>query len=190
MAALGAFNKDGHLDHATQIPQKTYQVKSPLVDGWVDLVRRYQDHFNWYAHFTFRPNDRVIGLNRHQTTFIHPESAEKALARLVHGLNRQIFGVRYWKRPQEGIIAAVAWERQKNGNPHAHVLAGNIPENIRRMDVVDHWFEKQGIARVHEYRKGMGAEEYLAKMAYLFKAGHAEIDLLGPLNHLQGPPAL
>lgn len=176
--------------HAPEIPQKPYQVKSPLVEAWVSMIQTHQDQFNWYGHFTFRPNDRVINLNRHRTTFIHPESAEKALRRLLHGLNRQIYGVRYWKRPHEGIIAACAWERQKNGNPHAHVLAGGIPDAIRRMDVVDRWFSTQGIARVHEYRKGMGAEEYLAKTAYLFKATHAEIDLLGPWNQMQGPPVL
>lgn len=172
----------------SSIPQKAYQVKSPLVSAWVELVRTNQDHFNWYAHFTFRANTRIIGLNRQRITYIHPESAQKGLRRLLHGLNRQIFGVRYWKRPHEGIIAAVAWERQKSGNPHAHVLAGNIPDSIRRMDVVDLWFEKQGIARVHEYKQGMGAEEYLAKMAYLFKAGEAEIDLLGPWGQFQPAP--
>jgi hypothetical protein len=34
----------------------------------------------------------------------------------------------------------------------------------------------------------MGAEEYLAKMAYLFKADHAEIDLLGPWGQFQPVP--
>lgn len=184
----GVLRGKGLNPSSSSLQQESVQVKSPLVAAWVDLVKRHQDQFVWYAHFTFRPNDRIIGLNRHRTTFIHPESANKGLRRLLHGLNRQIFGVRYWKRPHDGIIAAVAWERQKSGNPHAHVLAGNIPDRIRRMDVVDLWFEKQGIARVHEYRKDMGAEEYLAKMAYLFKADHAEIDLLGPWGQFQPVP--
>lgn len=164
--------------------------RNRLVEAWVEMVRRHEDDFAWFATFTFRPNERVFKMNRKVVSFIHPESAEKGLRRLVSGLNKEIFGKRYKDHPHEGIVAAVAWERQKSGNPHAHVLAGNIPDHIRRMDVVDRWFEKQGIARVEQYQKGMGAEQYLAKMAYLFKAGHAEIDLLGPWGQMQKFPAI
>ena len=34
------------------------------VSAWVEMVRTNQEHFNWYAHFTFRANTRIIGLNR------------------------------------------------------------------------------------------------------------------------------
>jgi len=123
-------------------------------------------------------------------TYVHPESAGKALKRLVCGLNEEIFGKRFYKRPHEGIIVAAAMERQKSGNPHFHTLMGNIPSSVRRMGIVDQWYKSQGIARVYEYKKDMGAEEYLSKLCYMFKDGKLEIDLLGPLGAYQPAPVI
>jgi hypothetical protein len=176
------------MPNGSQIQQNPYQRKQEITDAWVGLLCQYEwDH---YSHFTFRPNERITGINRKIVTFIHPESATKALRRLTNSLNKQIFGQRYHKRPHEGIIVAAAMERQESGNPHIHALMGNIPGSIRRMGIVDEWYSKQGIARVYEYQKGMGAEQYLSKLAYLFKDGKVEIDLLGPLEHYQPPPVV
>jgi hypothetical protein len=176
------------MPNSSQIPQKSYQVKGLITDAWSSYLQRFEwDH---YSHFTFRPNERITGINRKITTFIHPESAGKALRRLTNELNKEIFGQRFYKRPNEGIIVAAAMERQESGNPHFHALMGNIPDRIRRMDIVDSWYQKQGIARVYEYQKGMGAEQYLSKLAYLFKDGKVEIDLLGPLAYYQPPPGV
>lgn len=160
--------------------ETVYGKKQMISEQWAGFLKRYEwDH---YSHFTFRPNTRVVGLNRRGVSFIHPEAAGKALKRLVYGLNEKIFGKRFYKRPYEGIIVAAAMERQKSGNPHFHALMGNIPSDIRRMGIVDQWYKSQGIARVYEYKKDMGAEEYISKLCYLFKDGKLEIDLLGPLG--------
>lgn len=168
------------------IPQKSYQVKGLLSEAWSAYLQQYSwDH---YSTFTFRPITRAIGLNRTSVSFVHPESVQKALRRLTNELNKEIFGERFWKRPHEGIIVAAAMERQQSGNPHIHALMGNIPASKRRMDIVDWWYQKQGIARVYAYQQGMGAEEYISKLSYLFKDGKVEIDLLGPLEHYQPAP--
>lgn len=154
-----------------------------IAQQWAGFLKRYEwDH---YSHFTFRPNNRVVGLNQSRITYAHPEVAGKALKRLVYGLNEEIFGRRFYKRPHEGIIVAAAMERQKSGNPHFHALMGNIPSSYRRMSIVDEWYIRQGIARVYEYKKDMGAEEYISKLCYMFKDGKLEIDLLGPLGAYQ-----
>lgn len=159
-----------------------------VAEQWASFLKKYDwDH---YSHFTFRPNVQVIGLNRRGVSFIHPESAVKALKRLVYGLNEEIFGRRFYKRPHEGIIVAAAMERQKSGNPHFHTLMGNIPGTVRRMGIVDKWYKTQGIARVFEYQKDMGAEEYISKLCYMFKDGKLEIDLLGPLGAYQPAPVM
>jgi len=163
-------------------------TKQVLARQWAGFLKRYEwDH---YSHFTFRPNTRVVGLNRTGVTYVHPESAGKALKRLVCGLNEEIFGKRFYKRPHEGIIVAAAMERQQSGNPHFHTLMGNIPSSVRRMGIVDQWYKSQGIARVYEYKKDMGAEEYLSKLCYMFKDGKLEIDLLGPLGAYQPAPVI
>jgi len=159
-----------------------------IAQQWAGFLKRYE--WNHYSHFTFRPNTRVVGLNRSGVTYVHPEAAGKALKRLVWGLNEEIFGKRFYKRPHEGIIVAAAMERQKSGNPHFHALMGNIPPSYRRMSIVDEWYIKQGIARVYEYKKDMGAEEYLSKLCYMFKDGKLEIDLLGPLGAYQPAPVI
>lgn len=170
------------------IPERPFDVKLNLSDAWAGWLKGFD--WNWYCHFTFRPNERVIGLNRKIVTFNHPENALKSLKKLTNELNKEIFGERFHKRPHEGIIMAAAMERQANGNPHFHAVAGNIPESVRRMGVVDWWFQKQGIARVYEYIKDGGAEEYLSKMSYCFKDGKAEIFVLGPLTYMQPHPVL
>ena len=162
--------------------------KQVIAQQWAGFLKRYE--WNHYSHFTFRPNNRVVGLNRSGVTYVHPESAGKALKRLVYGLNEEIFGKRFYKRPHEGIIVAAAMERQKSGNPHFHALMGNIPSSYRRMSIVDEWYIRQGIARVYEYKKDMGAEEYISKLCYMFKDGKLEIDLLGPLGAYQPAPVI
>lgn len=162
--------------------------KSLVAESWAGFLKRWE--WNHYSHFTFRPNTRVVAMNQKRVTFIHPESAKKALNRLVIELNKEIFGERFHKRPLEGIIVAAAMERQKSGNPHFHTLMGNIPADVRRMGIVDRWYRSQGIARVYEYQPNMGAEEYISKLCYLFKDGKMEIDLLGPLGLYQPAPVI
>lgn len=162
--------------------------KGLVAEQWAGFLKRWE--WNHFSHFTFRPGERVVEMNRKAVTFIHPESARKALKRLVFELNVEIFGERFYKRPHEGIIVAAAMERQKSGNPHFHCLMGNIPEDVRRMGIVDRWYKTQGRARVHEYQKDMGAEEYVSKLCYLFKDGKMEIDLLGPLGLYQFAPMI
>ena len=52
------------------------------------------------------------------------------------------------------------------GVPHWHLLVADVGEQ-RRMDWVDWWFDRYGIARVLPYMKELGARYYLGK--YLTK---------------------
>ena len=129
----------------------------------------YLDSFNpwsWYGHFSFRGTP-------------HPETASKTFDLFVHKLNRQIFGCRYYKHPEKGVTWARASEYQKRGAVHFHAILGRIPEDVRRFQYMDLWYELGGISRVYPYQSRLGAEYYMSKSTYAWKKG--EIDLGGPL---------
>ena len=48
------------------------------------------------------------------------------------------------------------------GVPHFHGLVGGV-KDLRRLDMMDWWYAKYGIARIEPYDKGLGAGFYLCK---------------------------
>jgi hypothetical protein len=97
---------------------------------------------------------------------IHPESAVKIYDKFIHILNREIFGVRYWNRPNDGVIWIRARENQYRGAIHFHALIGRVPEWISRLKYMDLHDKMGGYAGIHPYKgKGCGAEEYLCKFS-------------------------
>lgn len=142
---------------------------SPLVQQWSQFVSRYDNQWNWWTTLTFRESR-------------HPEAAAKTYDTFIHTLNKEIFGNRYYKKKDRGVIWSRATERQDRGAIHYHCLIGNIPDCVRRMDYVDYWDSLAGFARIFKYEPGHGAEAYLSKTCYAFK--HGEIDLGGPLAAL------
>jgi hypothetical protein len=148
---------------------------------WVEFVKQWP--WSWFCHFTYKDNPFTDEM-------IHPEAAVKIHDKLIHILNREIFGVRYWKRPNDGVIWIRAREYQYRGAIHFHDLIGRVPEWINRLKYMDLHDKMGGYARIHPYKgKGCGAEEYLCKSAYAFKKG--DIDVGGPLKYVQdGSPLL
>lgn len=144
-------------------PVKSHKF-SPLPSQWSQFLSPFP--WNWWATFTFRD-------------LTHPEAAGKVFDHMVHQLNKEIFGNRYYKKKNIGVIWARGTEYQKRSAIHYHALLGNIPDRVRRMDYVDLWFTMAGIARIFDYVPGLGAEHYMSKSSYAWKRG--EIDLGGPL---------
>lgn len=122
--------------------------------------------WSWYFHFTSRDDT-------------HPEAFLKRFKRWSHNLNREIFGVRYYKRG-EGITYALGLEYQSRSVIHAHGIAGRIPDTVRRFDYMDMWDELSGFARIYPYEKDRGAEYYMSKSTYAWK--HGEIELSSTLK--------
>ena len=138
---------------------------SPLVEHWSQFVSKYP--WNWWVTLTFRESK-------------HPEASAKLYDTFIHTLNKEIFGNRYYKRKNDGVIWCRATEYQNRGAIHYHALIGRVPGTVRRLDYMDYWDELAGHARIVAYEKGVGAEGYLAKSCYAFK--HGEIDLGGALE--------
>ena len=133
-----------------------------LPDAWASFLDRWT--WSWFTTNTFREE-------------VHPEAAGKAWDRWIHQLNREIFGVRYWKRPGDGVIWARGQEYQRRGVIHFHALIGRIPNNVRRLDWMDLWDDLAGFARIEAYDPTKGARYYLGK--YVLKGG--QMDVGGPL---------
>lgn len=147
-----------------------------LPQTWAAFLNKPEWNWQWYGHFTFRDRSAdASGLRR----FVHPEAALKIWDGFIHQVNREIFGNRYYKRKKDGVVWARATEFQVRGAIHYHAIIGRVPDTVRRMDYVDHWYSKAGLARIYKYEKGKGAEGYLSKSCYAWKRG--EIDLGGPL---------
>lgn len=166
------------MNHGQSVPQKTYHVKpvGVLPSEWATFLDKPEWSWAWYGHFTFRDIlNPYTGLKHH----VHPETAVKTWGKFIHTLNRQVHGVRYWKRPNQGVVWARGTELQNRGAIHFHALIGGVPETVRRLDYMDLWDKMAGFARIHAYEHGRGAEGYLSKSAYAWKRG--EIDLGGPL---------
>jgi hypothetical protein len=134
-----------------------------LVNEWAAFL----DHWpwDWFTTNTFREE-------------IHPESAGKVWNKWLHQLNREIFGSRYWNRPNDGVIWARGLEYQRRGVIHFHGLIGRVPELTAPLVWMDKWNDLAGFARIFPYDPGKGARFYLSK--YVLKGG--QIDLGGPLR--------
>ncbi len=131
-----------------------------------------------YAEKQLKTNCPFL-LDHNSTHHVHPESASKSWDNWIHALNREAYGVKYWKDKSKGVVWARGTEFQHRDAIHFHALIGMVPDTVRRMDYVDKWFNMAGIARIYEYQWGKGAEFYMSKSAYAWKRG--EIDLGGPL---------
>lgn len=142
-------------------------AKYYLPQAWSEFLNNPLWNWSWYGHFTFRD-------------YPHPETADKVWYRWIHNLNRSIFGVRYYNRPDDGVIWSRGTEYQRRGAVHYHAVIGSIPGSISRMYWLDAWFKMAGICRIYAYQRGRGAEFYMSKSTYAWKRG--EIDLGGPLK--------
>jgi hypothetical protein len=146
-------------------------IRAMLSQEWTQFIKQWNEEWKWYCHLTFRG-------------YPHPEQADKVWNKWIHLMNREIFGVKYWKRKNEdGVIWAGGTELQRRGAIHYHALIGRIPDQVRRLSYMDKWFELGGIARIYDYKERGGAEEYITKSCYALKRG--EVDLGGPFNYRQ-----
>lgn len=171
------------IDRSSQGFEAVGNSHSALPTLWAGFLDNPAWEWCWYGHFTFRDVDGPFCTNKHQ---ISQESACKVWDKWIHNLNRESYGVKYWKHPDKSVVWARGSELQHRGSLHFHALIGKVPDRVRRMDYLDRWFDLAGIARIYSYEKGKGAESYMSKSSYAWKRG--EIDLGGPLAYHLGHP--
>lgn len=149
--------------------------------AYADMLTRRPWH--WFVTLTFRPDqERTSG-------GIHPEKADKAFRVLVSKVNRHCFGVRWYKRPDGGLIWARGQEFHKSGRIHFHAVMAAPEADLnaltRRMDWVDWWWREFGIARIERPTSQEDVAGYVSK--YVTKGG--EVDF-SPNFGRYIPPAL
>jgi hypothetical protein len=165
-----------------QIPSdheiRTEKPKTSNVPWWepiqlgrehAEFLQRPEWGWDWFGHLTFREEK-------------HPEAAEKIFKKWVHGINRKVFGMRYWNRKdRDGVMWARGSEMQQRGVLHYHFLMSRVPGDLKRLVMMDEWNKLAGFARIHPFEVAKGGETYVVK--YAAKGG--QIDFGGPLSLLK-----
>ena len=129
---------------------------------FIDTLGRDLNGWDWFATFTFRDPSSPKYPN-------WTKPGWKYAHRALRDWNDAILSKRlgssapYWI----GMMEYQHWR----GVPHWHLLVGNTAigdlDEERRMDWVDWWYERFGIARILPYQERLGAKYYLGK--YLTK---------------------
>ena len=129
---------------------------------WLSALAPWQ----WFATFTFRDpkNPQLPGWTQVGWKAAHNALENWAAALDFHLTcdNLQAGGNQDVCARWVGVMEFQKWR----GVPHWHLLVADAGEQ-RRMDWVDWWFDRYGIARVLPYMKELGARYYLGK--YLTK---------------------
>jgi len=157
----GSADQQAMLVHKAEIESRYH-----IPQAWAEFIDAFL--WNWYVDLTFKG-------------FPHPERADKGFMRFVHRLNRDAFGVKYWKDKRKGVTWARATEKQQRGCDHYHAFIGNVPSFISMMHYFEDWRREEGLCRFRVYDKTLGASYYMAKHTYAWKDG--QIDLSENLRY-------
>lgn len=143
-------------------------MQSDLAAAYAEIISR--ERWHWFATFTFR--DKFEG----PQGGVHPERADKAFRTLISRINRHIYGVRWYKRPDSQLIWARGQEFHKSGRIHFHAVIAapdrDLNGSYRRMDAVDFWWDNFGIARIEAPESQESVADYISK--YVAKDGEVD----------------
>ena len=175
-------------DHGhAELPDQPELYGTPdtrVPDAFAEMLSRRPWH--WFVTLTFRvDHERASG-------GMHPEKADKAFRVLFSKINRECYGVRWFKRPDGGIQWARGQEFHKSGRIHFHALAAaptaDLSSLTRRMRWVDWWWREYGIARIEPPDSQESVNRYVSK--YVTKEGKGgEVDF-SPNFDRYVPPVL
>ena len=157
----------GHVDLPDQ--PELYGVRDTRArDGYAAMLSRRPWH--WFVTLTFRPD------HERNSGGVHPEKADKAFRVLLSKINRECYGVRWYKRPDGGLMWARGQEFHKDGRIHFHALAAapdaDLNSLTRRMRWVDWWWGEFGIARIERPESQQDVCDYVSK--YVVKDGEVD----------------
>lgn len=175
-----ADNPRGHAELPDQ-PELYGTRDTRSEDAYAEVLARQPWH--WFLTLTFRPDhERASG-------GMHPEKADKAYRVLLSKINREVYGVRWYKRPDGGLMWARGQEFHKSGKIHFHAVCAAPDADLntltRRMRWVDWWWQEFGIARIERPQSQAEVTAYVSK--YVTKDG--EVDF-SPNYGRYVPPAL
>ena len=131
-------------------------TKQELKQAWGGFLTELGDKsggWDWWATLTFR--DPELEAQKRGWTKIGWGYSGRAWDKFILelGLAKGLHDL-WWVRGRE--------TQRWRGVPHFHGLIGGV-EDLRRMDLVDWWWERYGIARIEAYDRSLGAGFYLCK---------------------------
>jgi hypothetical protein len=131
--------------------------QAELKQAWGVFLTELGDRaggWDWWATLTFR-DPPESAQNTSGWTKIGWKYSGKAFDTFVRelGLRKGLHDV-WWVRGRE-------YQRWR-GVPHFHALIGGVGE-LRRLTMMDWWFDRYGIARIEPYDRSLGAGFYLCK---------------------------
>lgn len=122
-------------------------------------------------------------------TFLDCRDAAYAARRFGQWLdrvNRRVWGRRYRKRPSDGLWGFVAWERQRRGDWHAHLVAAGAQGSdvfaaMKDWEAVTRTQANAdgSYARIYVYDPERGGAGYCAKYVTKEAAGDGAWDIFG-----------
>lgn len=125
--------------NSRSVPILSITQKQNLSSAFGDWLNKYS--WDWWATFTFKKDKSPYG-------------AKKAFLRFVKDIKKDVY-----------FFLVIEWHKWR-GSVHCHSLIGNV-SGIRRLTIMDKWYDIYGIARILPYNKNLGARYYLSK--YLIK---------------------
>ena len=131
---------------------------SELRNAWTEYITGFADWRSFWS-LTFSEQDRTHDVTRDEATFL--------FRRLIQSLNRNLFGNNYTRIVGHCYFSyAIAYEFQKKGTLHIHVLADRRTnwQLINRL-----WRQMAGICLVEPVSGRDGAAKYMSK--YVSKGG-------------------
>lgn len=130
--------------------------RQELKQAWGGFLTELGDKnggWDWWATLTFR--DRTLEEQRQGWTKVGWGYSGRAWDKFQNEIGgRMALQGQYWVRGRE----YQTWR----GVPHFHGLVGGVGD-LRRLDMMDWWYERYGIARIEAYDRALGAGFYLCK---------------------------
>jgi len=143
------------------------------IEAWDQFLRRYS--WDLYGHLTFRGTPSC-------------RRAEDAFHKLIHKLNRRLYGQTYWKH-HTGLRWVRGEELQRRDVIHYHVLIGHGPviapfgRTLTPEFAQQAWSRLAGDGLVEIYKPYMRGTAYLAKK---YRPGNGRIAVS---NNLRAAPS-
>jgi hypothetical protein len=138
-------------------PPADYSTAQELKQAWGTWLTELGDRaggWDWWATLTFRNRtDADVARGWTKPGWKYTGRAWDALVNELE-LRKGMFGTTRWVRGRE--------YQHWRGVPHFHGLIGGVGD-LRRLDMIDWWFERYGIARILPYDRSLGAGFYLCK---------------------------
>ena len=131
------------------------QEKSSLKQEWGKWLSNLAV-WDWFATLTFR--DRTPEQIKAGWTKVGTHYAQRAWKEFIQEVEKRANHKVRWFKGTE-------YQRWR-GVPHFHCLVQGVQE-VRRMDFVDWWWDRYGIARILPYNAKKGASYYVCK--YIMK---------------------